>query len=496
MLSMSFIGCNGKYNKSSVQEKQNLGLDLEKCDSYCVHLNYKQLVEGYRVMVDFYPRASVTHGQCCTELYKGKAALHFSKDGSSFSIECEEFSDSNLICYALSDKEYVTMSEHSIDLCDIESGDTIMIDYIPPKAKEYLSWNSPFYFLDMDFDGKKDLVVNNMGCGYYGGNTYDVFSFENGKPRKLTSYPFEQDDIKLNSDCEYNPQTKTLSLKIKDGVKLITINPQMQFDGDPNVSGSTKHIGVIMKSIADGDAKTLASLAIYPIERRYPLRNIVSFSDMVKRFDQIFDQKFRNRMKSSKASDWHSYGWRGYSYGEDNALWVYDSLTIINYYSAQEKKLYDQLVKKEMASLHESLRGNGWYPFCCYRNKTDGSIIRIDIRARKVEKGENFHKDGVALLYPQLQAFKIRGDEEFRLSIYPKGYNLSEKPQVISIGYVDIGGSANMMNFIFKNGNTEIEFGDSYCEKGKELLLLKKDGDEFQYEIKECYWLDLIHSAQ
>jgi len=57
-----------------------------------------------------------------------------------------------------------------------------------------------------------------------------------------------------------------------------------------------------MKSIADGDANTLASLAIYPIERRYPLHNITSSSDMVKRFAQIFDQKFRDRMKSTKPS--------------------------------------------------------------------------------------------------------------------------------------------------------------------------------------------------
>ena len=265
------------------------------------------------------------------------------------------------------------------------------------------------------------------------------------------------------------------------------------FDGDLNVSGSTGHIGAIMKSIADGDAKTLASLAIYPIERRYPLRNIASSSDMVKRFDLIFDQKFRDRMKSSKASDWHSYGWRGYSYGEDNALWVYDSLTIINYYSAQEKALYDQLVKKEMASLHESLRGNGWYPFCCYKNLTDGSIVRVDIRARETKEEKNFHKDGVALAYPQLQAFKIRGDEEFRLSIYPKGYNLNGKPRMSLTGYVDIGGSANMMDYVFKNGNTEIEFGDSFYEDGKQFLMLRKDGKETQYEIEPCYWLDLTN---
>lgn len=264
------------------------------------------------------------------------------------------------------------------------------------------------------------------------------------------------------------------------------------FDGDPNVSGSTRLIGAIMKSIADGDAKTLASLTIYPIERRYPLRNIASSSDMVKRFGQIFDQKFRDRMKSSKLSDWHSYGWRGYSYGEDNALWVYDYLYAINYYSAQEQALYDQLVKKEMGSLHKSLRGDGWFPFFCYENKTDGSIVRVDIRSRKMLKEENLHKDGVALQYPQLQAFKIRGDEEFRLSIYPQINNLDEKPQITLIGHVEIGGSANMMDYVFKNGNIEFEFGDSFYEEGKQFLMIKKEGKETQHEIESCYWLDLI----
>ncbi len=265
------------------------------------------------------------------------------------------------------------------------------------------------------------------------------------------------------------------------------------YDGDPNISGSTEHIRTIMKSIADGDAKTFASLTKYPIERRYPLRNITSFSDMVKRFDLVFDQKFRDRMNSSKASDWHSYGWRGYSMGDDNALWVYDSLYAINYYSAQEQALYDQLVKKEMGSLHKSLRGDGWFPFCCYKNKTDGSIVRVDIRARKMLKEENLHKDGVALQYPQLQAFKIRGDEEFRLSIYSQINNLDEKPQITSIGHVEIGGSANMMDYVFKNGNIEIEFGDSFYEEGKQFLMIKKDGKEAQHEIESCYWLDQIN---
>ena len=267
---------------------------------------------------------------------------------------------------------------------------------------------------------------------------------------------------------------------------------ESDFDGDPTVSGSSANIMTITKSIVDGDAKKLASLTLFPIERRYPLRDIKDRADMVRRFNLVFDAGFRKKMQSAKPSDWHSYGWRGYCYGDSSELWVYDSLTIINYYSPQEKKIYEQLVKKEINSLHASLKGNGWYPYSCYKDITDGSVIRIDIRSRKEMKEENFHKDGVALLYPQLQAFKIRGDEEFRLCIYPKGTALNEKPQTVLNGYVDIGGSANMMDYVFKKENTEIELGDSFYEDGKQLMNIKKNGQELSHEIKKCYWLELI----
>lgn len=268
---------------------------------------------------------------------------------------------------------------------------------------------------------------------------------------------------------------------------------ESDFDGDPAVSGSSANIIAITKSIADGDAKKLASLTLFPIGRRYPLRDIKDRADMVRRFNSVFDTGFRQKMKSAKPSDWHSYGWRGYCYGDSSELWVYDSLTIVNYYSQQEKKLYGELVKKEMGSLHESLRGKGWLPFCCFKDLTDGSIVRVDIRERKELKEENFHKDGVALAYPQLQPFKVRGDEEFRLSVYPKGIALKGEPQIVVNGYVEIGGSANMMDYVFKKGNLEFEFGDSFNEEGKQFLMIKKEGKEAQHEIESCYWLDQIN---
>jgi len=298
---------------------------------------------------------------------------------------------------------------------------------------------------------------------------------------------------KSTSKVEVTNNTADTSAIADDNKEEYDKAQESAFDGDPSVSGSTAHIMAITKSIADGDAKKLASLTLFPIERRYPLHDIKDYAEMVKRFNSVFDTSFRQKMKSAKPSDWHSYGWRGYCYGDSSELWVYDSLTIINYYSPQEKKLYGELVKKEMSSLHESLRGKGWLPFCCFKDLTDGSIVRVDLRERKELKEENFHKDVVALAYPQLQAFKVRGDEEFRLSIYPKGTALKGHPQTVVNGYVEIGGSANMMDYVFKKENIEFEFGDSFYEEGKQILMIKREGKEVQHEIKACYWLDLIN---
>ncbi len=84
--------------------------------------------------------------------------------------------------------------------------------------------------------------------------------------------------IVLNSSCtnktiSHNQRQQNDSLTVQENDDSLEKSDSL-FDGDPNVSGSTRLIGAIMKSIADGDANTLASLTIYPIERRYPLHNI------------------------------------------------------------------------------------------------------------------------------------------------------------------------------------------------------------------------------
>lgn len=271
-------------------------------------------------------------------------------------------------------------------------------------------------------------------------------------------------------------------------------NSSLGFDGDPDVSGSTDNIHAIVRSIADGDAWELANLVDYPISRKYPLKDIKDPADMVKQFNDIFDERFREKISRSTDSDWHAYGWRGYYFDEQRYLWVYDLLTVIDYYSPLEQKRREDLISREMASLDSSLNGEGWKPFCCYRDKTNSSIIRIDIRERKKNKKKNYHVDGVALIYPQLQAYKLRGDEEFRMSIYSDIDRLNEKPSFVFTGYADIGGSANMTDYIFNKGkDMEIFLGDSYYENGIQTITFKKKSKENVHHIECCYWLDLIN---
>ena len=59
-------------------------------------------------------------------------------------------------------------------------------------------------------------------------------------------------------------------------------------------------------------------------------------------------------------------------------------------------------------------------------------------------------------------------------------------------GYVEVGGSANYMDYIFKNNNgMEMRFGDNFFDDGKQLLNRKNGNEESSHEITPCYWLDL-----
>lgn len=165
-------------------------------DSMTISLHYRQKVNGYSVKVDFM--------QKYCDLNFGKAVLCFSKPGHTFKVYCDVFSDNQLT---------------SDDIVNMKAGDKISLNYIRPKANEYLSDHSPFYFKDMDYDGEEELVINNLGMGDRGYNTYDVFKvFHVEKPLRLKGLPFTDDLYKItNYNVEYEPKSQSVIDKRYDG---------------------------------------------------------------------------------------------------------------------------------------------------------------------------------------------------------------------------------------------------------------------------------------
>jgi len=164
-------------------------------------------VNGYRVWVDFIRQDY--------DLDTGRAILHFSKPEHSFQVYCDAFSDKQLN----TDSSYAKSFKH-IDLSKIKPDDNVELDYINPLTGEFLSKDSPFYFKDMDFDGEKELVVNNFSMGSRGYNTYDVFKvFHVSKPLRLMGRPFCDDPYKMNNyNVEYEAEKKSVLDKRYDGV--------------------------------------------------------------------------------------------------------------------------------------------------------------------------------------------------------------------------------------------------------------------------------------
>lgn len=185
---------------------------------------------------------------------------------------------------------------------------------------------------------------------------------------------------------------------------------------------------LILASIANGDKETFADLVRYPLYRQYPLRNIYTKDEMVKYFDFLFDDEFRNTIGSLTISDWHLIGWRGFTV-LSGVLWE-DSgeLVTVNYSSPAEQKLRDSLIQAELNSLHPSLQGD-WTP-----------IDRLNL-ADDIYGFARIDKSTVS-------------DTLYRLSLFAKNAKTSDKPIVCLNGYAQYEGNMGDGFYYFKSQDT------------------------------------------
>lgn len=172
------------------------------------------------------------------------------------------------------------------------------------------------------------------------------------------------------------------------------------------------------------DHQALARQMKYPFKQEYPIPVIKSPSEMLVRFDEVFDDAILKSIATSRiGQDWQTMGWRGIMLGSGDVWLDFDGKVIaINHQTAQAAKRKAELVAKQKSDLYPGLRE---YKRPELMWQTEKFIIRID----------------------------ELGDGHYRYASWAKGKALSDKPDlVLSNGTVRVEGTGGNHTYQFKSG--------------------------------------------
>ena len=76
---------------------------------------------------------------------------------------------------------------------EIKDKEVIYIDYRPISANDICYCSTPFFFQDVNFDGRKELLINKWQTRPKGHSSFDVYDLQSN-PKKLTEPPFDKYD--------------------------------------------------------------------------------------------------------------------------------------------------------------------------------------------------------------------------------------------------------------------------------------------------------------
>jgi len=203
--------------------------------------------------------------------------------------------------------------------------------------------------------------------------------------------------------------------------------------------------------------QNVAKNVSYPLKREYPLPEIKSKEEFIRRFDEVFDRKLIDLIvNSNPAKDWSAVGWRGIMLGSGSVWLDYDGvLTAVNYQSDVEAKKIAKLVALEKSGLHTSI------------NK--------------------FVKPVIILL---AKKYRIRIDDmsagKYRYASWKIDAKIGDKPDLIILnGEFVPDGSGGNYHYTFKNGKYIYECGITVLgeeDSAPAYLTIYKDGKEILSE--------------
>lgn len=224
--------------------------------------------------------------------------------------------------------------------------------------------------------------------------------------------------------------------------------------------------------IADS-APQFAATINYPLERPYPLPDIIDSAQMVSYYPIMVDDSLKSMVKDSPDSLWTELGWRGWTLDDGSYLWI-DAGKVyqVNYVSKRENQLLDSLRREEIASLDPSLR-TGWLPVLCIIDSVGGKIFRID-------------------------SDETSDPPQYRLAGYASGTDLSGVPTMILYGKLDVDGSMANRFYHFEDSiGTQADFSPDIISEEDTVpeLYVVRHGKHKIYKVKPGYWLEQIRKA-
>lgn len=192
---------------------------------------------------------------------------------------------------------------------------------------------------------------------------------------------------------------------------------------------NAKVINQLIQAAQRKDRRTMAGLIHYPLLRHYPIPPVRNASEMVQRFDHVFDQRLIAKIAESNVSrNWSAVGWRGIMLNQGDIWADYDGYVyVINNQSDYESSLQVHLIEAEKQTLHPSLRH---YSAPVLIARDNRRTIRID----ETKTG-------------------------YRYAVWPAGKNQSQKPElIIEGGSLEVEGTMRYETYEFKSGSYSYVF--------------------------------------
>lgn len=239
-----------------------------------------------------------------------------------------------------------------------------------------------------------------------------------------------------------------------------------------------KHFQELMNSVINDDAAAFAHMTSYPIMRIYPMKWIEDSMDMVRFFPIMADDSLKDILKKTTPAMWKQMAWRGYTFRNGEYFWDEgNALTAINYVSRKEDALRKQLIQRDLATLHPSLRAKQLVPYACFFDKTSHAIYRVDLLDAEDIYDEN---------------------AKYRMAVYLRNSDLRGKPDYVLDTDFHLEGSAGVRVYEASDqkGNKISFYMDFYEQTNDFEAEVKLGKKERKHHIDRTYWLDYFDTHQ